>query len=109
MHRLCIAAPAVTFEPRTTGVADELALCVGDIPLIVTCTSVTWIPSFSWLGWPQEHSIVQLAAFGAVRESPSLKRELESGYLSNKHVFSTYCVQSSTGLAEDAQLRSVEL
>lgn len=52
MHRLCLAVPAVIFEPRTIGLADELA-CVGG-HIIVTCASVMWAPSFPWLGWPSE-------------------------------------------------------
>lgn len=54
MHRLCSAVPAVIFEPRTTGLADEPALCGGDTSFIVTRASVMWAPSFPWLGWPSE-------------------------------------------------------
>lgn len=81
MHRLCSAVPAVTFEPRTAGVTDELALCVGDTPLMVTCATVVWVPSFPRLGWPGEGQGNCTTPFGAVPERPSLKSELKSGHL----------------------------
>lgn len=46
VHRLCSTVPAVIFEPRTTRLADELALGVGDTSLVVTCASVTGGPAF---------------------------------------------------------------